>query len=321
MSDAPSSPDSGPPSPAAPATRTIRTYKNRSLAEAAVERLTKEGIEASILELAPPPGRPALKSDAVRVVVNAEDAARAMKLLVVHSPEGTSGAGSEPRRRPRPAPHAKTGMPWLFILISLFGAGGAIFYFVSNFYGPKTPQGPIDKPVERFVNEDLNHDGKIDVRRYLNAAGHLAREEQDWDFDGKWDSRSNFENGKLKRRTLDIDKNGVYDEETMYDRLGRPYYSQLRMNGQGAVTKRMFYQEAVEFDDWDPSPEELGPPDDPREKNPVRIEGGDSWPYKILLDNDVDGHFDVEQLLNIKGEVKSERKLEKGAPENDPPPF
>jgi hypothetical protein len=311
-----SAPDSAPSSPQ-PATRTIRTFKNRAVAEIAVARLKELGIEGSILELAPPPGRPALISEAVRLVVDTEHATKATRLLLNLSSEpGGGGIGMDVRRKPRPMPRVKTGPPWLFILIALLGAGGAIFYAAWTFYGPKKVAAVVEKPRERYVNEDTNHDGKIDQRRYLSASGEIMRDEVDVDFDEKWDSRTSYDHGRIKRRSQDLDHNGIMDEDMYYDRMGRPFYSQLIKNGKGPVTKRVFYQEATAFTDWEPTNDAPGPSDDLSQPG-----GGDSWPYLVLLDTDADGHFDVAQSLGIKGDIISEKKLEKGAPENNAPTF
>jgi hypothetical protein len=319
MSDSPPPDASLPPSPA---TRTVRTFKNRATAEAAVEKLKGHGIEGSILELAPPPGRPALISEAVRLVVDSEHAAQAMRLLANFTIDngGAAGLGQGVnrggRRKPRPTPRVNAGPPWLFIIIALMGAGGAIFYGAWSYFGPEAKPVTVLRPRERYVNEDTNHDGKIDQRRYLAASGEILRDEFDVDFDGKWDVRTSYDRGRLKRRSTDLDRNGIMDEDVFYDRMGRPFYSQLIMNGKGPATKRSFYQEAMEFPDWEPTAEDPGPSADPTQPG-----GGDSWPFRVLLDTDADGHFDLDQKLNLKGEVIDERKLEKGALENSPPTF
>lgn len=326
MSDSPSSqPASGPNQPAA--TRTVRTYKNRESAEAAVARLKSEGIEATILELATPPGRPALVSDAVRVVVDSEHATQATRILLNQESrsDGGGGSGSQERRRSRPMSRPKTGMPWLFILIAILGAGGAVFYFIYGL-GVKSTGKSTERPRERYVNEDTNHDHKIDLKRYLASNGQLLREEADSDFDGKSDVISTYNFGLLKSRAMDLDHNGIMDQTTYYDYLGRPFYSQVLMNGRGVATKRTFYQESMEFEDWEPTEEDPGAPQRQTESGKwvpdySQPGGGPSWPFRVLIDEDADGNFDLDQTLNIKGEVIREVKLEKGAIENKPPAF
>lgn len=302
------------PEPNAPATVTIRTFRDRVSAENSLDRLKYEGIEASILELAPPPGSPALNTSAVRIVVDAENASRAKKILLNQIKEMAPGAPSAGRRKPRPAHRAHTGPPWLFIIIALLGAGGAMYYLLYGSVSSKT--GNAGAIRERYVNEDTNGDGKIDLRRYLAVSGQLIRQEIDVDYDEKWDQRMNYEFGVMKRRAADLDKNGIMDLEVFYDYLGRPFYSQIQMNGKGSVTKRTFFQEGIEFEDWEPTDDDPGPSEE--EKAPA---GGNSWPFRVLIDSDADGHFDLDQQLNLKGEVTSERALEKGAIENNAPAF
>ncbi len=308
-------PEPAPQKAAQAVTQTVRTFKNRETAELAVERLKHSGIEATILELAAPPGRPALISDAVRVVVNSEDAARASKILLNQSREFVPGSTSESsRRKNRSIPTQKAGMPWLFLLLALGGAAGAVYFYADRFVGKK----PVvtARSRDRYVNEDTNHDGRIDLKRFVSAAGNTVREEVDYDGDGNWDVRSLYSFGRLTRRSTDLDRNGIMDEETYYDRYGKPFYSQILMNGKGPVTKRTFFQEATDFADWEPTEEDPGPPEDPSQPG-----GGDNRPFRVLVDTDADGHFDLDQRLNLKGEVTSERALEKNALENQPPKF
>lgn len=100
------------------------------------------------------------------------------------------------------------------------------------------------------VDLDLNGDGKPDTRRTLDAAGEVAKEEADLDFDGKIDITANFEagrkvqesaflshratpdvlrlfiDGKLAEKRRDLDGNGVFEVFEFYEggrlvRLGR----------------------------------------------------------------------------------------------------
>ena len=309
------SPEPAPQKAAQAVTQTVRTFKNREIAELAVERLKHSGIEATILELAAPPGRPALISDAVRVVVNSEDAARASKILLNQSREFVPGAPSDGSRlKKRTIPTQKAGLPWLFMMVALGGAAGAIYYYADQFAGKKPVVTALSR--DRYVNEDTNHDGRIDLKRFVNSKGSSVREEVDYDGDGNWDVRSLFSSGRLTRRSMDVDRNGIMDEETYYDRHGKPFFSQILMNGKGPVTKRTFFQEVIDFEDWEPTEEDPGPPEDP-----TQPAGGENRPFRVLIDTDADGHFDLDQRLNLKGEMLSERALEKNALENQPPKF
>lgn len=303
-----------PSSEETPTRQTIRTCRDRAAAEELVHRLSLEGIEASILELESPLGRPPWTTNAVRIVVEGTQAERATRLLHQHSPVVISKSRGSRQTRSRP-PQMKTGMPWLFILIALMGAGAAIYYYIYS-YTPDAPQRKVERKRERYVNEDLNHDGKVDWYRYLNAAGQLVREEIDMDGDGKFDMRMNYHAGLLTRRAVDLDRNGIMDQETYYDNKGRPFYSQLKLNGKGRISKRTFYQEAWEFDGWEATDLDPGPVEELD-----KVVGGNYWPFRELLDEDGDGNFDLDRQIDLKGNVTSKRKLEKGAIENNAPKF
>lgn len=305
-----------------PATQTVRTFKDAADAEKARAMLKAEGIEAAILDLALPPGHHQRSSGGVRLVVDSDQASRATQLLLRHLREQQPNAPSKTLRRPQPrvVPQGRFASTALFVLIGITGAAFATWYFTSQFGGAKRSGGKRGPQPDRYVYEDINHDGNIDARRVITAEGAPIREEWDVNFDGKWDMRRNFAGGRLSVRAMDTDGNGITDEETYYDSAGRPFYSQLIPNGKGAVRKRIFYQDAELFEGWEPDPElaQLLSAEDPRDPVPL---GGEVRPVRILLDDDADGHFDREQQLDLKGQVKSERKLEKNAPENQIPPF
>jgi hypothetical protein len=58
--------------------------------------------------------------------------------------------------------------------------------------------------VERCVQFDMNFDGMIDITRFFAEDGvTIVREEHDFDFDGRLDQISYFENGEIVRSELD----------------------------------------------------------------------------------------------------------------------
>lgn len=57
--------------------------------------------------------------------------------------------------------------------------------------------------VERCTQYDMNRDGIVDVTRFFDASGATIREEHDFDFDGRIDQISYFENGQIVRAELD----------------------------------------------------------------------------------------------------------------------
>lgn len=98
---------------------------------------------------------------------------------------------------------------------------------------------PRERPVR--VDLDLNFDGKVDTRRFLDAAGEIEKEEVDLDYDGKVDAVATFQagvkmkeevflthrqtadvlrlygDGKLLEKRRDSDGNGVFDVFEYYD--------------------------------------------------------------------------------------------------------
>ncbi len=322
-----------------PVTRTVRTYKKRSMAEAAETMLREQGIEATILDLALTPGSKNVKPGAVRLVVDADQAAAATSLLLKYDrsnqPPPAAGEGVRSKRY-RPLPKGpsvpggllsifgglgrRSGEPGrgitpgavLFMLMAVASAGLGIFYFIKHRVARKIAKGTEASKIERLIYEDMNHDGVVDLRRYVTTNGLPIREEVDANFDGKWDVRLLFSEGRLVRRTVDVDGNGIYDEETYYGAEGQPVYGQLVLNGRGPVTKRTFFQDVLDFPDYEPPPDE-------GEDEEGKPSTGEFRQSRILLDTDGDGNFDVDRQLNSKGETLSESKLEKGAPENAPP--
>ena len=58
--------------------------------------------------------------------------------------------------------------------------------------------------VDRCVQFDMNFDGIIDITRFFGPDGSsIVREEHDFDFDGRLDQISFFENGQIARNELD----------------------------------------------------------------------------------------------------------------------
>jgi hypothetical protein len=64
------------------------------------------------------------------------------------------------------------------------------------------------------VNDDgrVNFDGKVDVERFYEADGeHVAQERHDFDFDGRLDQLSFYEDGQLVRKELDTNFDNTID--------------------------------------------------------------------------------------------------------------
>jgi hypothetical protein len=72
---------------------------------------------------------------------------------------------------------------------------------------PLLPQGAPNGSVEL----DRDGDGDIDYRVYYDAKGKVAREELDFNFDGKMDTFYYYKDGVLQREELDTRFNGKID--------------------------------------------------------------------------------------------------------------
>ncbi|MBN8615994.1 MAG: hypothetical protein J0L92_35715, partial [Deltaproteobacteria bacterium] len=58
--------------------------------------------------------------------------------------------------------------------------------------------------VDRCIQFDMNFDGMVDITRFFDEDGRtIVREEHDFDFDGRLDQISYFENGEIVRSELD----------------------------------------------------------------------------------------------------------------------
>ena len=72
---------------------------------------------------------------------------------------------------------------------------------------PLLPQGAPNGSVEL----DRDGDGHVDYRVYYDAKGRVAREELDFNFDGKMDTFYYYKDGVLQREELDTRFNGKID--------------------------------------------------------------------------------------------------------------
>jgi len=88
----------------------------------------------------------------------------------------------------------------------------------------EVPKADADKDApastERLLvrkEMDLNFDGKVDIRQFVNADGTLAREEMDLDFDGHTDAVALYNDGQLVKRELDLNFDGKADVFKYYE--------------------------------------------------------------------------------------------------------
>ena len=64
---------------------------------------------------------------------------------------------------------------------------------------------------------DLNRDGKVDVRQFVDADERVTREEMDLDFDGNVDAIATYRDGKVFKRELDLSLDGRPDIVKFYE--------------------------------------------------------------------------------------------------------
>jgi hypothetical protein len=72
---------------------------------------------------------------------------------------------------------------------------------------PLLPQGAPNGTTEL----DRNGDGETDYRVYYDSGGKVAREELDFNFDGKMDTFYSYKDGILQREELDTHFDGKID--------------------------------------------------------------------------------------------------------------
>lgn len=80
---------------------------------------------------------------------------------------------------------------------------------------PKKPESAKKTLVRKDM--DLNRDGKVDVRQFLDANGVMYKEEMDLDFDGNIDAVATYKDGKIFKREMDMTLNGRADIVKFYE--------------------------------------------------------------------------------------------------------
>jgi hypothetical protein len=88
---------------------------------------------------------------------------------------------------------------------------------------------------------DLNHDSRMDIIYSYNDAGTLIGEEFDLDFDGKFDERVYYQDGKKVRMERDMDGDGRPDYLEFYEG-GRLVRVERDGNGDGRPDEWQYYE-------------------------------------------------------------------------------
>ena len=99
---------------------------------------------------------------------------------------------------------------------------------------PLLPQGAANGSVEL----DRDGDGRVDYRVYYDAKGQVAREELDFNFDGKMDTFYYYKDGVLQREELDTRFNGKIDLVVyLLDGTYVQRYERLDENGKSILVR------------------------------------------------------------------------------------
>jgi len=88
---------------------------------------------------------------------------------------------------------------------------------------------------------DLNHDGKMDIIYSYGPTGLLMTEDFDLDFDGKFDERVYYQEGKKVRMERDMDGDGKPDYVEFYEG-GKLVRVERDSNGDGRPDEWQYYE-------------------------------------------------------------------------------
>jgi len=88
---------------------------------------------------------------------------------------------------------------------------------------------------------DLNHDGKMDIIYSYGPGGMLMTEDFDLDFDGKFDERVYYQEGKKVRMERDMDGDGKPDYVEFYEG-GKLVRIERDSNGDGKPDEWQYYE-------------------------------------------------------------------------------
>lgn len=88
---------------------------------------------------------------------------------------------------------------------------------------------------------DLNHDGKMDIIYSYGPGGLLMTEDFDLDFDGKFDERVYYQDGKKVRMERDMDGDGKPDYVEFYEG-GKLVRIERDSNGDGKPDEWQYYE-------------------------------------------------------------------------------
>ena len=117
---------------------------------------------------------------------------------------------------------------------------------------------------------DLNHDGKMDIIYTYGPGGTLMAEDFDLDFDGKFDERIYYQDGKKVRMERDMDGDGRHDYVEFFEG-GKLVRVERDSNGDGKADEWQYYENgrldrigtdttgSGRADKWERNPDEAAP--------------------------------------------------------------
>lgn len=186
------------------------------------------GVGADILDEATASTAPyLLVSSGIRVTVADEDAAAARGILGLPDEE-------------EPPVRASGSIPWLAVLI----AGIALVTLISYARQDRHPSEP------QRVDEDRNGDGKSDLRTTFNDSNRPLLTLVDDDFDGRWDTRIEYESGIESKAARDLDYDGTFDSVMSFTQ-GIPAMELVTPGGEGNPLFRKVFKKGVLEARWE----------------------------------------------------------------------
>ena len=99
-----------------------------------------------------------------------------------------------------------------------------------------------DASQTRWIERDLNFDGRVDLWQYPGADGEIVEEEMDLDLDGYVDVVVYYDAGVVTRKEMSIDFAGVFSIAKYYDKQGNLLRVERDDDGDGLVDVWEYYE-------------------------------------------------------------------------------
>lgn len=99
-----------------------------------------------------------------------------------------------------------------------------------------------DASKTRWIERDLNFDGRVDLWQYPGDGGEIAEEEMDLDLDGHVDVVVYYEAGVVTRKEMSIDFAGNFSIVKYYDKQGDLLRVERDDDGDGLVDVWEYYE-------------------------------------------------------------------------------